>query len=78
VIALLPVWSDAPWFHDFVPFGKITLLRGKLSYIGRSGVAPFASMIVEWNPQTVKRRQDRPLDVVLDTGVCIGGVYKAA
>ena len=41
-----------------------------------TGVAPFPSMIVEWNPQTVKRRRGKPLDVVLDTGLCIGGVYK--
>jgi hypothetical protein len=47
-------------------------------YIGRPGVAPFSSMIVEWNPQTVKRRRGQPLDAVLDTGVCIGGIYKAA
>ena len=32
---------------------------------------------MELNPQTVKRRQDKPLDIVLDTGVCIGCVYKA-
>jgi DNA N-6-adenine-methyltransferase (Dam) len=56
VIALLPVWSDAPWFHDFMPLGTITLLRGKLSYVGRNGYAPFPSMIVEWNSKTVKRR----------------------
>ena len=78
MIALLPVWSDAPWFHDFMPLGKITLLRGKLSYVGRNGDAPFPSMIVEWNSKTVKRRPGKPLDVVLDTGVCIGGIYKAA
>ena len=59
-------------------YGKITLLRGKLSYIGRPGVAPFSSMIVEWNPQTVKRRQGGPLDVALDTGLCVGGMYKPA
>ena len=38
-----------------MPLGKITLLRGKLSYVGRNGYAPFPSMIVEWNSQTVKR-----------------------
>ena len=65
VIALLPVWSDAGWFHDDLPFGKVTLLRGKLSFVGRDGYVPFASMIVEWNPQTVKRRQGKPLDLVL-------------
>ena len=36
VIALLPVWSDAGWFHDALPFGKVTLLRGKLSFVGRN------------------------------------------
>jgi hypothetical protein len=44
---------------------------------GRNGYAPFPSMIVEWNPQTVKRRQGAPLDVVLDIGMCLGGVYNA-
>ena len=34
VIALLPVWSDAPWFHDFMPSGKITLLRGQTELAG--------------------------------------------
>jgi hypothetical protein len=60
-----------------MPLGKITLLRGKLSYVGRNGYAPFPSMIVEWNPQTVKRR-GKSLDVVRDTGLCVGGIYKAA
>ena len=49
-----------------------------LSFVGCNGCAPFPSMIVEWNPQTVKRRPGKPLDVVLDTGLCIGGIYKAA
>ena len=35
-------------------------------------------MIVVWNSRTVKRRQGTPLDVVLDIGMCIGEVYKAA
>ena len=39
-----------------MPLGKVTLLRSKLSFVGRNGYVPFASMIVEWNPQTVKRR----------------------
>jgi hypothetical protein len=34
-------------------------------------------MMVKWNPQRVKRREQQ-LDAVLDTGVCIGGIYKAA
>lgn len=71
-----------------VSFGvaKASRMRGcrtvspciRLSFVGCNGCAPFPSMIVEWNPQTVKRRPGKPLDVVLDTGLCIGGIYKAA
>jgi phage N-6-adenine-methyltransferase len=75
VIALLPAWTDAPWFHEFVGYGRITFIRGKLSFVGVKGYAWFASMIVEWNPKTVKRRQGVPLDAVLDTGVAMGGAY---
>jgi hypothetical protein len=76
VIALLPAWTDAPWFHDFVSYGRITFIRGKLAYVGRTGYAPFGSMIVEWNPKTVRRRHDAPLDAVLDTGIAVGGSYR--
>jgi phage N-6-adenine-methyltransferase len=77
VIALLPAWTDAPWFHDFVSYGRITFIRGKLSYVGRRGYAPFPSIIVEWNPKTVKRQRRAPLDAALDTGVAMGGSYIA-
>ena len=77
MIALLPAWTDAPWFHEFVSYGRITFIRGKLSYVGRRGYAPFASIIVEWNAKTVKRRQGAPLEAVLDTGIAIGGAYMA-
>jgi hypothetical protein len=60
------------WFHGAMPFGKVTLLRSKLSFVGRNGYVPFSSMIVEWNPQTVKRRPGE-VDIVLDAGQCIGG-----
>jgi hypothetical protein len=68
VIALLPAWTDAPWFHDCVSYGRITFLRGKLSYVSRRGYAPFGSMIVEWNPEAVKRQRGEPLNAVLDGG----------
>jgi hypothetical protein len=57
VIALLPAWTDADWFHDFVSYGRIAFIRGKLSFVGRKGFSWFPSMIVEWNPKTVKRRR---------------------
>jgi phage N-6-adenine-methyltransferase len=75
VIALLPAWTDAPWFHDVASYGRITFIRGKLSFIGRKGYVWFPSMIVEWNPTTVRRLPGAPLNTVLDTGSAKGGNY---
>jgi phage N-6-adenine-methyltransferase len=71
VIALLPAWTDAAWFHDYVPFGRVTLLRSRLSFrnpnaSGNRGCAPFGSMIVEWSPETLNRASNNRLDVYLD------------
>jgi phage N-6-adenine-methyltransferase len=55
VIGLLPAWTDAPWFHEYVSLGQITFLRRRLAFIGASGSAPFPSIIVEWTPGTVSR-----------------------
>jgi phage N-6-adenine-methyltransferase len=71
VIALLPAWTDAAWFHDYIPMSRVTLLRSRLTFARmahaseRSAAAPFASMIVEWSPGTVNRC-DNGLDVHLD------------
>jgi phage N-6-adenine-methyltransferase len=78
VVALLPVWSDAPWFHELVCYGEITFLRGKLSYVGRKGYAWFSSMVVVWSPPTVRRKAGAPLMARLDkNGVGRGGRYIA-
>jgi hypothetical protein len=75
-IALLPVWSDAPWFHSHVQYGQITFIRGKLSFVGRLGYAWFPSMIVVWNPKTVRRKAGDPLLAMLDDkGIVRGGRY---
>lgn len=79
VIALLPCWTDAPWFHEFVCNGEITFLRGKLSYVGRKGYAWFSSMVVVWSPATVRRKATDPLIAKLDNkGHAKGGRYIAA
>jgi phage N-6-adenine-methyltransferase len=67
VIALLPVWTDAEWFRDYAPFGRITFLRKRVAYIGKSGSAPFPSMVVEWSPESLKRRRGVSLNVALET-----------
>jgi hypothetical protein len=79
VIALLPCWTDAGWFHDYVQYGRITFLRGKLSYVGRKGYAWFPSMVVMWSPETVRRKAGAPLIAKLDDkGTARGGRYIAA
>ena len=79
VIALLPVWSDAGWFHSHVRYGEITFLRGKLSYVGRAGYAWFPSMVVMWSSETVRRKATDPLLARLDNkGLARGGRYIAA
>jgi hypothetical protein len=56
VIALLPAWTDAAFFHDYCALGKITFLRNRLVFraVCKGAHAPFASMIVEWSPQTLR------------------------
>ena len=77
VIALLPVFTDAPWFHEWVSYGKITLLRGKLSYI-----ADAESTVLlddRWmDPQTANCGDLAGRWMSCLDGLCIGGIYKAA
>jgi len=57
VIALLPAWTDATYFHEFCSLGKITFLRNRLVFRGRlrGEHAPFANIIVEWSPERLRR-----------------------
>jgi phage N-6-adenine-methyltransferase len=57
VIASLPAWTDALFFHEFCALGRITFIRNRLVFLGGPGShAPFPSIIVEWTPETVRRR----------------------
>jgi phage N-6-adenine-methyltransferase len=67
VVALLPAWTDATFFHEYCALGRITFIRNRLVFGGGPGAhAPFASIIVEWTPETVQRSPDLALDAVLD------------
>jgi phage N-6-adenine-methyltransferase len=50
VVCLLPSRTDTAWWHDYViPHGKITFIRGRLSFTNSAGSknpAPFPSAIV--------------------------------
>jgi site-specific DNA-methyltransferase (adenine-specific) len=53
VVAILPARTDTAWFHQYI-YGKaeIEFLKGRVRFImgGKTGPAPFPSMIVVWKP----------------------------
>ena len=64
IVALLPARTDTKWFHDFVYHKtEIRLLRGRQKFVrpdGKTGTAPFPSMIVIWRNQSRATRTSRP------------------
>ena len=50
VVGLIPVWTDAKWFQDSCMHAEIQFLRGRVSFDGRPGFAPFSNMVVIWRP----------------------------
>jgi phage N-6-adenine-methyltransferase len=63
VIALLPSWTDAHFFHAYCVLGRITFLKNRLVFRGCPGAhSPFASIIVEWSPATLRRQDAVRLD----------------
>lgn len=54
VVMLVPVRTDAAWFHDYVYHrAEIRFLRGRLKFGGAKYNAPFPSMVVIYRgPET--------------------------
>jgi len=46
VVCLLPVRTDARWWHDYVSLGTTFFLPGRLRFLPGAMRAPFASVIV--------------------------------
>jgi phage N-6-adenine-methyltransferase len=55
VVALLPGWTDTPWFGKYASHGQISFLIGRLKFGGASGTAFFPSMIVVLTDISVRR-----------------------
>ena len=70
VIALLPAWTDAKFFHECCSLGHIRFLRNRLIFGEDGSHTPFGSIIVTWTQESVtrKRKTGAPLDAVLDPG----------
>ena len=66
VVALLPVFTDAAWFHNYASHAEIEFLKGKLQFEGRTdkGYSPFGHMICVFRQQSA--RQGKRLSVVLN------------
>lgn len=46
VVALLPSRTCTEWFHDWVlPCADIEFIRGRITFVGAPGPAPFPSLI---------------------------------
>jgi phage N-6-adenine-methyltransferase len=45
VLALLPMLSDANWFHEYASHAEIKLLKGRLQFDGGQGYTPFSHAI---------------------------------
>jgi phage N-6-adenine-methyltransferase len=52
IVMLLPARTDTKWWHDYVRYAaEIRFIRGRLSFEGSNGPAPFPSCIVvfDWS-----------------------------
>lgn len=50
VVCLVPVRSDAGWWHEWATRGRVFLLKGRLQFGGAPTNAPFPSAIVIFFP----------------------------
>ena len=57
VVALLPVYTDAAWFHDYASHATIEVLRGRLQFTGRNenGYTPFGHAIYVFRKKSARR-----------------------
>ena len=56
VVALLPIFTDAAWFHDYASHATIELLRGRLQFANRddAGYSPFGHGIFVFRKESAR------------------------
>jgi len=54
VVCLLPARTDTKWFHEYCLKGKIEFIKGRLKFNNNKNSAPFPSMIVIFEPKSIK------------------------
>jgi hypothetical protein len=55
IVALLPVWTEAPWFFEYVSHGHIIFLANHIRFGNSTGSAPFPSMLVILTKESQRR-----------------------
>jgi phage N-6-adenine-methyltransferase len=70
VVCLVPARTHTAWFHTLCSKAEVRFLRGRLRYVGTTGEAPFAQLVIilraglarpwvmkpwEWRPRTRQR-----------------------
>ena len=50
VVCLVPARTHTQWFHRLCGKAEVLFLRGRLRYVGTSGEAPFAQLVVIFRP----------------------------
>jgi phage N-6-adenine-methyltransferase len=50
VVCLLPARTDTAWWHEYVMYGEVRFIRGRLKFNGHRWNAPFPSAVVVFRP----------------------------
>ena len=51
VVMLIPARTDTAWWHEFVAFGEVRFVRGRIKFGGHANAAPFPSAVVIFRPK---------------------------
>jgi site-specific DNA-methyltransferase (adenine-specific) len=50
VVCFVPARTDTNWWHDYAVKGEIRFIKGRVTFEGASGGAPFPSAVVIFRP----------------------------
>lgn len=69
VVALLPVFTDAAWFHDYASHATIDLLKGRLQFGGRQayGYSPFGHMVCTFRQTSARTGRHLTISLLSET-----------
>jgi len=72
VVMLIPARTDTKWWHDYIMryADKISFIKGRVKFGGASNPAPFPSVVVEFNEETIDKYFQNPrIDSIVLTDI---------